>query len=236
MGGRPTRRAALRHREVLVARAPLLQRLRAQGWAAIGGTWTDEHLVALASTLGAPIPGPNGRLLKRLRPTDKNSAPLGTLSARYGRGHFPLHTDTAFWPTPAKYVVLRNEGDTRRETLVCRFEDVLRGLHESARGALLRSVWRVPARCGGIYCSLRFVAGAARGWRWDAESMRPANAPALALHNLLPSTIESADRHAFKWSPGVALVLANWEVLHGRGPEPEGERDHDRSLVRVYVR
>ena len=62
------------------------------------------------------------------------------MSAQFGMGEFPLHTDTAFWTIPARFLILRVSGDTRRPTTLLSFRKLInRGLIDT--NLMNRSVW-----------------------------------------------------------------------------------------------
>src|SRR4051794_6145768 len=93
------------------------------GWQFVSNISSRDDLIKLAQSLGRPRPSLTGSIVKELRPVAKHAAQRLTLSATYGLGTFPLHTDTAFWPVPARYVVLRVHGDLRRSTTVRTFQN-----------------------------------------------------------------------------------------------------------------
>jgi alpha-ketoglutarate-dependent taurine dioxygenase len=45
--------------------------------------------------------------------------------------------------------------------------------------------------------------------------------------------LRHAEMHAHQWTPGVALLVDNWRVLHGRGTSPLP--DYDRVLERIVI-
>src|SRR5579862_4244851 len=119
-------------RTIQVSRTPMVdfEELETRGWARATKVTTGKAMLELAKTLGCPVPSPSGDLVKEIRVTPVSKARHGTLSELYGVGAFPLHTDTAFWPVPARYVILRASGDPRRHTIVCPFENVFCGIEK----------------------------------------------------------------------------------------------------------
>src|ERR1700733_14506048 len=93
--------------------------LETHGWVCVKNVPDRAEFLELARSLGRPMMSPTGQLIKEIKITSKLLARPGTLSAAHGRGAFPLHTDTAFWPIPARYLMLRIQGDARRPTTVC---------------------------------------------------------------------------------------------------------------------
>src|SRR5262245_24445425 len=120
-----------------------LAQLRKNGYVTIAGIATGSELLSIAKSIGRPVLSPTGELVKEIMPKPQGDARLGTASAKHGTGAFPLHTDTAFWPIPCRYLVMRVYGDCRRATTVVRFEDAF-GKNSSKLVTLVeRSIWRV---------------------------------------------------------------------------------------------
>jgi hypothetical protein len=210
-----------------------LSQLRKDGYVKIAGIGTALELLALARSIGCPVPSPTGELVKEIKPKSQGDAQQGTASAMHGTGAFPLHTDTAFWPLPCRYVVMRVFGDCRRATTVLRFDDVFR--NDSGKLATLveRSIWRVKTPSARHYCSMRFRHGKDPGWRYDEHCMVPVNDAATIIHAQLPQALARCEAHKIEWSGDVALILDNWQVLHGRAVAPPNEQV--RILQRIYV-
>ena len=208
--------------------------LNTRGWTLVDGISSHSELLKLGRTLGHPVPGPNGEMVKEIRVTPAAEALPGSQSSLFGTGPFPLHTDTVFWPVPVRYVILRARGDTRRPTTVMGFSHLLSEC--GARFSVLadRSVWRAGTESNRFYCSFRFRHGNSVGWRYDANLMSPANDAAIEVERVLRPFVAGEHTDRINWSGDVAVVLSNWNVLHGRGPEPDNEGD--RFIERLYVR
>ena len=213
----------------------ITNRIRNCGWTLVHEIANHDQLLALARSIGTPVQSPTGELIKGLRPIIESEARPNTLSANYGTGPFPLHTDTAFWSTPARYVLLRTVGvDVRRNTYVWSFERLLEesGLNRSC--LVSKSIWTVCAGVDRSYCSMQFRVGSGVGWRYDSNCMLPANDAAREVEKILRPIIHRQRGEAVNLSHGDVIIIANWLVLHGRGPMPIDE--NDRVLERVYVR
>jgi hypothetical protein len=63
--------------------------------------------------------------------------------------------------------------------------------------------------------------------------MTPVNAAATEVNEILHPVVTAGRGDCISWASDIAVVLANWRVLHGRGPEPEGEGI--RIIERLYV-
>jgi hypothetical protein len=210
-----------------------LRQLETLGWACVPGIASRSKLLDLARSLGRPLASPSGELVKELIPTSRAEARRGTLSETHGFGPFPLHTDTAFWPVPSRYLVLRAHGDIRRYTSILSFAELFRGATTDLCDFARRSVWLVRTQSGSFYCSMKFRARNTIGWRYDQQCMSPANEAAHQTRELLGARLTHSRIQCIHWTEDLALVLCNWNVLHGRGPSPREESG--RILDRVYV-
>lgn len=211
-----------------------LAELNTSGWTLVDGVSSKEDLLELGNTLGCPVPSPNGEMIKEIRKTSKTKAPPGSQSAIYGTGPFPLHTDTVFWPLPIRYVILRGYGDTRRPTTVMNFSQLLSKTDASLSVLAEKSVWIVGMKSKRFYCSLRFRHGGLVGCRYDADLMTPANIAAIQVNKVLRPLVACGQADCIEWSNDKAVILSNWNALHGRGPEPSNEGI--RIIERLYVR
>lgn len=208
--------------------------LATRGWAHFSEVRTTRDLLWVARSLGTPVRAPSGDFVRAIRPVPPAAARSGTLSALCGLGAFPFHTDTAFWPTPCRFLVMRVVGDRRRTTDLLDFDDVWASLDPGLQQDALSSVWRTRRPARGIYCSMRFTIRTERGWRYDPAVMEPANASALRIHAALSTLLrEPARRTQVQWAAATCLVIDNWRCLHARGPLPSGEAL--RVLERIYV-
>jgi alpha-ketoglutarate-dependent taurine dioxygenase len=209
--------------------------LNARGWVSVKNISSGADLIALSHSIGHPIASPTGELLKEIRVTPTASARFGTLSDAHGLGPFPLHTDTAFWPTPARYIVIRVQGDTRRSTTVRTFEDIFSKSDGDVLALVSQSIWLVHTRsaAASFYCSALRRRSDGLMWRYDASCMSPANRSAQLVAKRLRS-ISTSDCERITWSSREAVIISNWNALHGRGPAPPNEGE--RVLQRIYVR
>lgn len=207
--------------------------MKEERWRRVRGISNDSQLLELAKSIGQPVSLRDGTFVKRITPKPTSEALSATLSATYGTGRFPLHTDTAFWPLPSRFLIMRVSGDQRRATTLLPFEHVFQRLSANNESDLKRSVWRVATPDHHFYCSMQFRAGNATGLRYDAHCMRPANPAAIRLSRFIPEILDDSPTIEVEWSADLAIIIPNWYVLHGRGPAPLEERE--RYLHRIYV-
>jgi hypothetical protein len=210
-----------------------LVELRRDGFTRVYGITTGSDLLSLARSIGRPVLSPTGELLKEITPTDKVKARSGTLSAKHGTGSFPLHTDTAFWPVPCRYLIMRAYGDCRRATTVLKFADIFQRESGDLHVLVERSIWRVRTPSAGHYCSMQFRYRKAVGWRYDEHCMIPVNEAATIIHAELPALLARCKVQRIEWSRDMALIIDNWQLLHGRAEAPAFEQL--RILQRIYV-
>lgn len=206
--------------------------LKTRGWICLQGVRSTSELLDLARTLGRPIPSPTGELVKELAPIEGREARKGTFSAKYARGCIPLHTDTAFWPLPSKYLLFRSRGDLRRPTTILTFAHLFQNNPDLCSLAE-RSVWMTRTSASAMYCSMKFCSRGQTGWRYDPHSMRPVNQSAIEVRARIGRLLVYACPECICWTPELALIISNWDALHGRGPSPPMEMT--RILERIYV-
>ncbi len=208
--------------------------LKEKGWMVIDGISSASELLELGQEIGSPVRAPNGELVKEIRRIPKDKALPDSQSSIYGFGPFPLHTDTVFWPLPVKFVLFRAYGDVRRPTTVTRFSDLLHHFDHSFNFLSDRSVWYVGPKSNRICCSLRFRHCDSTGWRYDADLMTPANQAACEVDKILRPLMFNENTDRINWSGNNAAIISNWNILHGRGPQPQNEGV--RIIERLYVR
>jgi len=207
--------------------------LEARGWIKVPGVARQDELFQIARSLGRPVISPTGELIKLLVPKDVTNARPSTLSAAHGTGAFPLHTDTAFWPTPCRYLVFRATGDVRRITVLASFAPVLRSFGNGFYKLAERSVWIARTQTHSHYCSMIFRVGRQTGCRYDPQCMVPANEAAKQVDMRLRNATTELETETLRWEEGLAIIVCNWKMLHGRGPMPIEEKK--RVLERIYV-
>ncbi|MGW0323950.1 hypothetical protein [Nocardia sp. NPDC003183] len=203
--------------------ADLWQIAEKQGWA----TWVGaiEDLVA-ASTILAWEEVPNRRgeeNLSELRPVTAQQAPSRSLSAVYGLGAQPLHTDGAHLRQPPDVVILAAPQPNSTPTKLWKpqypCEEFEHGLFTVDAGT-------------DTFLATAYDVEVGR-WRYDPGCMRPADERA---HTAIQTMNRAFDGSVtFEWSlPNQVLLIDNRAVLHARSEVADG--DHDRVMVRAAFR
>ena len=212
-----------------------MSELNEKGWLTVEGISSKEDIFELGRAIGTPVLTPNGEYVKEIRRFSAEQAPPESQSAIYGTGRFPLHSDTVFWATPVKYVLLRGYGDTRRPTTVLTFEDLFSQCDDNFMSLFRKSIWCVRAGKTQFYCSPIFNNNSeSKGWRLDVDLMHPANISAKEIAPKLRKLVNRSDTDSLIWNDRTAAIILNWTTLHGRGPQPENEGE--RVIERLYVR
>lgn len=212
-----------------------LETLRARGWALL--PLASEH------ELRSIIPLLRPRLahqaasfqVERVSPKTSDRARPGTMSALYGMGSFPPHTERAHWPTPPRFLILRSVGDaSNRPTIL--LDSYRLALDPKLTQELLQTPWIV--RWGEVSFRSRVLlpsSGAKGLWhvRYDRCCMTPCEEAGEGLSNRLEEALASLEPERHYWEPGTVLIIDNWRVLHGRGQSHDP--DFGRALERVVA-
>ena len=204
-----------------------------QGWTLVNGVKSKEEFLALGKLVGIPILTPNNEFVKEIRRCEAHLAPKGSQSALYGSGAFPLHTDTVFWGTPVRYVMLRGYGDNRRPTTIQSLIKIKLELGRKGSEQLRRSIWSIHAGTANFYSTAEFKINGCNGIRLDMDLMRPANKDALNIAKELETLVNSIETEKIFWNNQTAAIIDNWKILHGRGTQPSNEGE--RVVERLYI-
>ena len=204
----------------------LLDQAMESGWAA--GHGTLDNVGPQASFLGWEIVSSRttGSLADVLKPTDPTDAPKQSLSAKYGRGEQPLHTDGAHRRPPSDVILLSAEGPSDVPTLLWRFDpsrvpadrlhDLRNGLFTVRSG---KDAFLAPAWDGSRL-------------RVDPGCMDPSDQRARRVLAFFESVRDQAERYDWTAASKV-LAIDNRRILHARA---SAEGDPDRAMHRVTLK
>jgi hypothetical protein len=205
--------------------------LQRRGFVLLKANCPDLELLRIAKDLGPPVPStPGAPVISELRPRQPLTQKTQTFSSLYGLASFPFHTDTAHWPVPARFVILRDIGESHdRPTLLLPMEKFALACTPQDMTA---AIWKVKGPFGTFYCSIIEFANTIRRIRYDPICMRAGNDPAIRVNEALSTKQRKPIR--VDWEPSLALIIDNWRILHGRG---RSLRDDSRSrcLQRVLI-
>lgn len=203
------------------------------GFIEIEGLSSDAELIYNARHLGSVIPHSNGELIFILRPKDSNSAYEGTLSNIYGFGTFPYHTDTSFWPSPARYILLHSDLGSKCDTLIVAVKDIWESLSQADRSDARRAIFITKTIHRQFYASLIFEEHGIRFIRYDPSCMAPMNDSAKRIVRKLNKLLKKIPPLRVNWTEGKTLIIDNWKLLHGR--DKVNDENH-RTLKRIYIK
>lgn len=217
--------------------AERLAEVERRGWAEFCVPDGEDSL-ELALTIGRPVSSRvNGPILDRLRPTPQQAAHPHSMSAVYGLGSLPFHTDGAYMPLPPRYVLLRlSQGAlSDRPTLLCRIDEL--PLSAEDLRIMRNDVWLVEGGRRHFYTTILndTVTSAAELLRFDPCCMRPACSSFAQSNEILAQALDAANAYPLEWSAGRAVLIDNWRVLHARAAAAHDGYESTRILERVLI-
>lgn len=218
------------YRRSLVAGAlpAAIAEARSNGWACCEMTLDEVHNAIMGEALECVPTRRGADPIGILKPVDCAGAHRFSLSARYGLGGLPLHTDGAHLTTAPDLVLI--EADTcasTEPTLLYRLE--LGAMSTRTRDRFAQGVFTVGSGRSSFYAHSMDVA---RNVRFDPGCMRPIDAGARYVVDFFEDAIASAKEHDWTQEPRV-LVIDNRLTLHGRRAVQPGT---DRTLRRLMLR
>ncbi|HEY1661703.1 MAG TPA: TauD/TfdA family dioxygenase [Verrucomicrobiae bacterium] len=192
-----------------------------------------DQLLTVATRLGVPtVTRTGGNLCDTLLPTQSEAAKPNSLSKIHSVGEFPLHTDTAHWPTPCHYVMLAcvSPGCASRPTMLLDTRQL--NLNQRQTSLLQTTPLRIVNGRNSFFSTI--LSNSRPFVRFDPGCMTANTADGVealivfSRHNW-PNYIQQVH-----WEPGYVLIIDNWRLLHGRGHATC--LDLDRKLLRISIR
>jgi hypothetical protein len=195
---------------------------------------TEDEIVAtmlsVARRVGRPVTDVRGRVrIDRLVPRAHGEARANSLSGRFGRGAFPLHTDLAHRVMPPRFLIL--------------------GAAAAAHGAARTTLTQAPVLSHDDWCTVRdgvfLVSNGRRSFytsicgsgcpfvRFDLSSMTPTDAQASVAQRVFCDRLKEQPTLEITWERGHMLVVDNWHMLHGRTKAEDDTAT--RVLLRAYA-
>ncbi len=161
-----------------------------------------------------------------LRPVDASAAHPKSLSANYGLGQQPLHTDGAHLPDPPDLVVLVSQRPSSTPTWLWRPATPVPWQPTIPSVALRHGMFLVRNGRDSFYAP----ALSGSRYRYDPGCMTACDARAREVEQYFMKQLAEATTH--EWSgAGQVLVVDNRRVLHARSAMTKD--DLDRELTRV---
>lgn len=212
------------------------KRLIVRGWALLSTDYSVS-LLDIATNLGEPIPTRRGSsVVDHLTPTRKEQSTPNSFSALYGTGQFPFHTDCSYTQLPPRFMLLRlaEHSTSDRPTILVDTHNL--AISPTELKTLYRDVWLVNGGRGRFFTSIMndsLIPGAVIV-RFDPRCMKPALQVFADSASILQRACDVADHISIDWSPGRALIIDNWRMLHARGVSSQSDSKR-RILERVLV-
>jgi hypothetical protein len=181
----------------------------------------------LAFSLGRPIGSRlNSALIDELMPKSIQDARKDSISSKIGLGMMPFHTDCAYYKTPPRILLLKNEEiNSDCATLLIDLNEInfTRVEQDYLRNGLWICFGQKSKFLSSIYNENFF--------RWDTYCMRPMNKMAKEAFKIMNNIISKISPKKFYWdNKEEILLIDNWNVLHAR-EKCEGKRKLKRILV-----
>jgi alpha-ketoglutarate-dependent taurine dioxygenase len=198
---------------------------RRHGWATASGSM--EEVRAAAAILGwKETPTRIGEsAVANLRPMTQQEAPSRSLSATYGLGAQPLHTDGAHLAIPPDRVVLWAQEPNETPTLLWTMPPDSNE-HAASRAWLDHGVFLVDNGRDSFFTS----AATSGGFRFDPGCMVACDQRSRRLAMFFEEALVEAHSHHWE-TPEQVLLINNRTTLHARAAL--SDQDRSRSLVRI---
>lgn len=186
----------------------------------------------IALAFGEVVPTRRGNdAFDVLSPIDPATSRESSLSAQFGSGEFPFHTDTAHWVVPSRYIVLAcvNPGTESRPTRLLDWRDVSLSQQDSEllKTAAFRVVNGRRSFFSSVLSSKRIFV------RYDPGCMVPVDSMSKRVKNFMSGLKNERATKEVEWTTGKVVVIDNWRVLHGRAAADT--TSSDRSLIRFTI-
>jgi hypothetical protein len=193
---------------------------------------TDSELISMASNIGEIIKHPNGQSVFTLKAKLENDAIKGTFSGKHGLNNFPLHTDTAFYKKPARYILMHSVNPSNCDTTLLLKNSFWDLMTKSDKIKAERAIYLVKTNQEKFYTSFIFRNNNEEGFKYDPSCMSPVNKYAKEFDQIFNEILLKIPLTNIKWSGNKTIVIDNWNILHGR---KSAQNDIKRELKRIYI-
>jgi alpha-ketoglutarate-dependent taurine dioxygenase len=209
-----------------------LDKLEKNGWVEFENISTERDLFEVANKFGKIVCHPNGELIGILKPNDGVKAIKGTFSNIHGFSVFPLHTDTAFWIKPVRYLLLSSIYSSSCSTFFISLETILNHFSNTELEQFKRAIFKVKTIHEQYYSTLFFNHNGITGIKYDPSCMFPVNSNAKRFIGKLEQVMINIPIEKIKWTGNNAVIIDNWKMLNGREAALRSEK---RELRRIYI-
>lgn len=208
----------------------ILKELNLKGWTEVHGVTSDSDLLMIARNIGQIRPHTNNEIIFSLKPNKGEDKLKGTFSNIYGYNGFPLHTDTAFWNKPVRFILLSSYRSSKCQTILTSVDTLFGNFNLNEIKSAERAIFKVRTPHCQFYSSIIFKENGITGFKYDPNCMKPANYHGKQFVELING--KSIETINVKWSGNKAVVIDNWKMLHGRNAVDPNE---NRELKRIYI-
>lgn len=202
------------------------------GWLEFDGNSTNDELISLATSIGQIQRHPNGAEIFTLTAKDGLYSTKGTFSNKFGFGDFPLHTDTAFYIKPIRYMILSMNKPSEASTTLLSIKRLFEKLSPNDEYLASRAIYKVKTNEGSFYSSLFIENERNKSFRYDSTCMFPVNNAAKEFEIKLHEIFSQVELENINWNKPKTIIIDNWKVLHGRS---RVKMDEHRELKRIYI-
>jgi hypothetical protein len=204
---------------------------RKNGWASGSASVGDVHLAASRLGWKEIAARTNDPSIAALRPADQQQANPRSLSATYGMGAQPLHTDGAHLPDPPDLVVLCAAEPNFTPTLLWN-SNAWSSTRTRPGDALEHGVFLVNNGRDSFYATARLDPF---GVRYDPGCMIPCDQRARLAAQYFAEVLEDAQEHQWTTKNSV-LVIDNRTILHARGAVSSDDRARELRRIMFATR
>lgn len=191
---------------------------------------SDNELIELAHSLGRPISSRvNSSLIDSLVPLNNLDAHKQSLSANFGTGNFPFHTDGAYFKIPPRFIILRYLKGILNPTPTVLCD--LNQLTNEANEKLKDCIWKVKSRNNEFLTTILTENG--EYYRYDKCVMTPAVSK-IQNGSYFENLIDEMPKTQIDWTLNKAVIIDNWTFLHSR-PKVTEQEINNRTIQRIMV-
>lgn len=184
----------------------------------------------VGSVFGSRAKGRDGALEELIEPQVQKDAHPRSLSAQYGLGALPFHTELSHRPRPCRYLLLGciDPGAPSATTNLLDWQAL--ALSEEER-CLLESA-PVLVRSGRRSFYSTILSPEFRFLRYDPGCVEAVDERGNAALSLMKRRLANSRSATHQWRRGDILIIDNWRVLHARG---HSELGSGRRLARILI-
>lgn len=212
---------------------PLLAALKQCGWAC-HKTEVAADIISetrrVGSVFGSRARGRAGALEELIEPQVQKDAHPRSLSAQYGLGALPFHTDLSHRPRPCRYLLLGciDPGSPGATTKLLDWQ----GLALSEEERRLLEAAPILVRNGRRSFYTTILSPQFGFLRYDPGCVEAVDERGNAALCLMKHRLATSRPTTHQWRRGDILIIDNWRVLHARG---HSELGSGRRLARILI-